>query len=78
MYDPLCHIDIIFSHPESDHQVNHMPAWVIPKEGYISYLVLLYLILPYCLWLTATINEPVHEISNNVVCAYAQSDQSLC
>ena len=22
--------------------------------------------------------EPQHEISNNVVCAYAQSDQSLC
>ena len=22
--------------------------------------------------------EPVHEISNNFVCAYAQSDQSLC
>ena len=22
-------------------------------------------------------NEPVHDISNNVVCAYVQSDQSL-
>ena len=26
----------------------------------------------------ASRNEPVHESSINVVCAYAQSDQSLC
>ena len=32
-----CHFDIIFSHPESDHQVNQMPVWVICKEGNISY-----------------------------------------
>ena len=39
-----CHFDIIFNHPMRDHHVNHMPVWVICKEGHISYM---YLILRY-------------------------------